>query len=488
LKITRGGRLTGDLTDDVARLTSSSEHDPYIAEAVVEINLAHVLALVKGGCLSNEEGRWLASALNELLGKGLSVPPNMEDIHMVIEEEVTKKVGPDLGGKLHTGKSRNDQVATAVRMRLREFLIEILGEVNALQAALSRKASGAVEVVMPGFTHLQHAQPVTAGHYLLAYFDMFGRDFQRIRECLARVNLSPMGAAALAGTGFRVNRDLTASYLGFDGLVENTMDAVSSRDFAIETVSALSIMMAHVSRISEEIVIWSSQEFGYLDLPDDHSSTSSIMPQKKNPVTAEVLRAKSADVFGELTAMVGIMKGLPLAYNLDMQEVTAHLWRACEITSLSLRVLADLIDKLKLNEARLSEAIKRDSSVATELADTLVREGGMTFRKAHQAVGSIVKDLSATGSSLTQEDPERLAEMVSAVSGKKLPVGSIKAAVDPASNVNVRSTAGGPSFAEVRRMLVDRSRALSSQEAGLSGIKIILVKSRETMQSELSAL
>jgi len=322
LKITRGGRLTGDLTEDVARLTSSAEHDPYIADAVVEINLAHVLALVKGGYLSGEEGRWLASALGELHGKALTVPPDMEDIHMVIEEEVTKKVGPDLGGKLHTGKSRNDQVATAVRMRLRDFLIEILSEVNSLQAALFRKASGAAEVVMPGFTHLQHAQPVTAGHYLLAYFDMFGRDFQRIRECFARVNLSPMGAAALAGTGFRVNRDLTASYLGFDGLVENTIDAVSSRDFAIEAVSALSIMMAQVSRISEEIVIWSSQEFGYLDLPDDHSSTSSIMPQKKNPVTAEVLRAKSADVFGELTAMVCIMKGLPLAYNLDMQEVT----------------------------------------------------------------------------------------------------------------------------------------------------------------------
>jgi len=488
LKITRGGRLTGDLTQDVARLTSSSEHDPYIADAVVEINLAHVLALVKGGCLSHEDGRWLASALNELLGRELSVPPDMEDIHMVVEEEVTRKVGPDLGGKLHTGKSRNDQVATAVRMRLREFLIEILGEINSLQATLSRKASGNAETIMPGFTHLQHAQPVTAGHYLLAYFDMFGRDFQRIRECFARVNLSPMGAAALAGTGFKVDRSLTASYLGFDGLIENTMDAVSSRDFAIETVSALSILMTHVSRISEEVVVWSSQEFGYVDLPDDHSSTSSIMPQKKNPVTAEVLRAKSADIFGELTAMVGIMKGLPLAYNLDMQEVTAHLWRACEVASLSLRVLTDLIDKLKFNEARLSEAVRCDSSVATELADTLVREGGLTFRRAHQVVGSIVKDLSAGGSSLTQEDPEKLAELVAAASGKKLPPDSVKAAVDPSMNVNVRSTTGGPSFAEVRRMLVDRGRALSSQEAALSGIKIILSKSRETMQSELSAL
>jgi len=488
LKITRGGRLAGDLTEDVARLTSSSAHDPYIADAVIEINLAHILALVKGGYLSKEEGRWLSSALNEMLGKVVEVPPNMEDIHMVIEEEVTKKVGPDIGGKLHTGKSRNDQVATAVRMRLRDFLIDILGEVNSLQASLSRRASQSVEVIMPGFTHLQHAQPITVAHHLLAYFDMFSRDFERLRECYGRVNMSPMGSAALAGTGFRIDRELAASYLGFDGLVENTMDAVSSRDFALEAASSLSMLMVHVSRFSEEIVLWSSQEFGYIDLPDDHSSTSSIMPQKKNPVTAEVLRAKSADVFGELAAMVGIMKGLPLAYNLDMQELTVHLWRACEMVSLSLRVLTDLVDKLKFNEARLGELVRRDSSVATELADTLVRDGGITFRKAHQVVGSIVKDLAEAGSSLTQEDPEKLAEMVLALSGKRLSIDSIKASVDPASNVNVRSTTGGPSFTEVRRMLVDRSKSLSGKEAALSGIRIILRKSRETMQSDLSAL
>lgn len=488
MKITRGGRLSGDLTEDVARLTSSSEHDPYIADAVIEINLAHVLALMKGGYLSKEEGRWLSSALNDLLGRVVEVPPDMEDIHMVIEEEVTKKVGPDLGGKLHTGKSRNDQVATALRMRLRDFLIEIMSEVNSLQAALLRKASQSVESIMPGFTHLQHAQPVTVAHHLLAYSDMFGRDNGRLKECYGRVNVSPMGSAALAGTGFRIDRKLIASYLGFDGLIENTMDAVSSRDFALEAVSDLSILMVHVSRFSEEVVLWSSQEFGYIELPDDHSSTSSIMPQKKNPVTAEVLRAKSADVFGELVAMVGIMKGLPLSYNLDIQELTAHLWRACEIVSLSVRVLTDLVDKLKFNEARMGEIVRRDSSVATELADTLVREGSLTFRKAHQVVGSMVKELAASGTSLTQEDPERLSGMISTLSGKEIPLPSIKAAVDPAGNVNVRSTAGGPSFTEVRRMLVDRSRSLSGQEATLGGMKILLGKCRETMLSDLSSL
>jgi argininosuccinate lyase len=469
-------------------LTSSSKHDLYIADVVIEINLAHILALVKGGYLTNEEGRWLSSALNELLGKVLEVPPNMEDVHMVIEDDVTKKVGPDLGGKLHTGKSRNDQVATAIRMRLRDFLIEILGEVNSLEAALFRRASQSVEMIMPGFTHLQHAQPVTVAHHLLAYFDMFSRDYDRMKECYGRVNMSPMGSAALAGTGFRIDRKLIASYLGFDGIVENTIDAVASRDFALEMVSALSILMVHVSRFSEEIVLWSSQEFGYIELPDDHSSTSSIMPQKKNPVTAEVLRAKSADVFSELAGMVGIMKGLPLAYNLDMQELTPHLWHACEITSLSLRVLTDLVDKMKFNEARLSSIVRRDSSVATELADTLVRECALPFRKAHNIVGSIVKELAVSGSSLAEEDPEKLTEMISTLSGKKPPIDAIRTAVDPVSNINIRSTIGGPSFAEVKRMLTDRSRSLSGQEATLSGMRIMIQKSRETMQSDLSAL
>ncbi len=488
MKITRGGRLSGDLTEDVARLTSSSEHDPYIADAVIEINLAHILALVKGGYLSREEGHWLSSALGEMLGKVVSVPPDMEDIHMVIEEEVTKRVGPDLGGKLHTGKSRNDQVATAVRMRLRDFTLQIMGEVIALQEALLRKSSRSAEIIMPGFTHLQHAQPVTATHHLLAYVDMFSRDFARLKDAYGRVNMSPMGSAALAGTGFRIDRQLIASYLGFDGLVENTMDAVSSRDFALETVSSLSILMVHISRFAEEIVLWSSQEFRYIELPDDHSSTSSIMPQKKNPVTAEVLRAKAADVFGELAGMAGIMKALPLAYNLDMQELTPHLWRACEATSLSLRVMADLVEKMIFNEERLEGLVRKDSSVATELADTLVRECGLPFRKAHQVVGSMVKDLTAAGSSLAEEDPEKLSQMLLALSGKKLSKGGVVAAVDPTSNINARMSVGGPSSAEAKRMLTERSKMLSGEEGTLSGMKILVQKSRETMQSDLSDL
>lgn len=488
MKLTRGGRLSGDLTEDVARFTSSSEHDQYIADDVVEINLAHVLALARSGIISKAEGRSLAVALKGMLGKITSIPPRMEDVHMVVEEAVVKGVGPDLGGKIHTGKSRNDQVATALRMRLREFLIEICLNLVRLQEVLLDRASSSVEVIMPGFTHLQHAQPITVAHYLLAYLDMFHRDLDRLLACYSRVNLSPMGSAALAGTGYRLGRSLIAEHLGFDGLVENTLDGVASRDFALEAVSCLSILMVDISRLAEEFVLWSSQEFNYIELPDDHSSTSSIMPQKKNPVTAEVLRAKCGDVLGELVSMVTTMKALPLTYNLDMQELTPHLWRACETSLLSLRVLADLIAKVRFNADRLKDAVRGDFSVATELADTLVREGGLPFRRAHQVVGEMVRELCASSSSLSEERPEHLAEMIFKRAGVRIKLEAIKLAIDPIKNVNIRSTKGGPSFKEVRRMIAVRRGSLAVANKRLSEFSQLLGKRKDSMYSALSAL
>jgi argininosuccinate lyase len=488
LKLTRGGRLSGDLTSDVARLTSSAEHDLYIADDVVEINLAYVLLMTKAGLLSREEGRLLSSALANLTGSIKAIPPKMEDVHMVIENEVTNKVGPEVGGKLHTGKSRNDQVATALRMRLREFLLRICRELLDLEECLLTKASKNIETIMPGFTHLQHAQPVTVAHYLLAYHDIFRRDLDRIVSCYGRVNLSPMGAAALAGTGYKIDRLALAKYLGFDGLVENTMDAVASRDFALEAAAVLALLMVDVSRLAEEVVVWSSFEFGYLKLPDDHSSTSSIMPQKKNPVTAEILRAKCGDVFGELSSMITIMKALPLTYNLDMQEVTPHLWRACEASSISLRVLADLIRKMDFDSDRLREVVRKDFSVATELADLLVREGGLPFRKSHQIVGGLVRDLCASSSSLTEESPERLSDMLFRSAGVKISADLVKRAVDPVSNVNIRTTLGGPSFAETRRMADERAKDLAEFGKKLSAIEALLKEREKSMRSALLRL
>lgn len=488
MKITRGGRLSGDLTTDVARLTSSSEHDHYIADDVIEINIAHTLMLVKAGYLAPAEGKALVGALKPLIGKISAVPPEMEDVHMVIEEEVTKAVGAEIGGKMHTGKSRNDQVATALRMRLRSYLIEICSRISDLQAALNEKASESSDIIIPGYTHLQHAQPVSAALHLLAYSDMFGRSLGRMIDCYRRVNLSPMGAAALAGTGFQIDRALVADYLGFDGLLENTMDAVGSRDFALEAISSLSIMMVDMSRMAEELVLWSSHEFGYLEMPDDHSSTSSIMPQKKNPVTSEIMRSKSGDVFGELAAATVIMKSLPLTYNLDMQEVNPHIWRACEAALLSLRVMADLIRKVKFRDQRLKRAVMDDFSVATELADVLVRDGGMPFRKAHQVVGAIVRDLSGASKSLSEEPAASVAAMVLAKGGVRIKEASVAAAIDPLKNVNVRATAGGPAAKEVRRMISERKVLSKETASSIERLSAPIAKGRRAMDSDSARL
>ncbi|MEM2128933.1 MAG: argininosuccinate lyase [Candidatus Methanomethylicaceae archaeon] len=489
MKITRGGRLAGDLTGDVARFTSSAEHDHYIADAVVEINMAHVLALASSKYITKDDAAALLSALDSLLGKVGHVPPDMEDIHMVVEEEVTRLVGEETGGKMHTGKSRNDQVATAIRMRLRVFIIEICSGLVSLQRSLlQRAASPDGRIVVPGYTHLQHAQPVTVAHWLLAHHDSFKRSFDRLIGSYYRVNLCPMGAAALAGTGFNIDRSKVAGYLGFDGLLENTMDAVASRDFALEVASSLAILMVDLSRFAEEMIVWSSSEFGYIEIPDDHASTSSIMPQKKNPVTLEIVRAKCGSVLGNLVSLMAIMKALPLTYNLDMQELTPHLWDACESTALSLNVLADFVGKVKFNETRIKASLDRGSSVATELADVLVREGGMPFRRAHHVVGSLVKALSAEGISLSEVDPERLRAMIAAESGIELAKGSVERAVSPVMNVDVRNVRGGPSYAETQRMMGERTRSLEDEERALVSIRHRIDRARDEMRKEVAAI
>jgi len=484
LKITRGGRLSGDLAPEVADFTSSSKHDIYIADEVVEINLAHTLCLVQAGIIGREEGRLLASALKEI--KISEIPPDMEDIHMVIEGELIRKLGEELGGKIHTGKSRNDQVATALRMRLRKFIIDICMSLIELQQALLRKSEAHTKAVMPGYTHLQHAQPISLSHYLLAYFDMFDRHLARLLSCYKRVNLSPMGAAALAGTGFPIDRLKLAEHLGFEGLIENTLDAVSTRDFSLETVSALTIMMVDVSRIAEEIIIWASNEFGYLNLPDDHSSTSSIMPQKKNPVTAEVLRAKCGDILGDLVSMVTIMKSLPLAYNLDMQELTPHLWNACEVSKKSLKILADLIAKMQFNEERMRSSAVKGSSVATELADMLVRHLGLPFRTAHRVVGEITKELYP--SSLSEAPPEKVADLISKKTGKKLEIQLVLSATDPAFNINIRSTIGGPASKEIERMISARRELLKKNQSCVEALSNRLSEKSALLRSLIDSL
>ncbi|MEM0232030.1 MAG: argininosuccinate lyase [Candidatus Methanomethylicaceae archaeon] len=483
MKIVRGGRLEGDLSKEIAEFISSFKHDNYIINEVLEINLAHLLSLIDIGIINKEEGKAIAKTIMEMHIE--EIPPEMEDIHMLIESKLIEKLG-EIGGKLHTGKSRNDQVATAIRMRLRRFLIEICKNIINLQEVLIKKAKFYKNSLMPGFTHLQHAQPTSIPHYLIAYFDMFNRSFERLISSYKRINISPMGSAALAGTGYNIDRIKLANYLGFDGLVENTLDAVSTRDFALEVVSNLAIMMIDISRLAEEIIIWATSEFNYIELPDEHSSTSSIMPQKKNPVTAEILRAKCGEILGELISMLTIMKALPLSYNLDMQELTPHLWKACEITNKSIYIISDLIDKIKFNENRMIESIINSSSVATELADTLVKYYGIPFRISHKIVGEIVKEIYPQ--SLSKMNPEEISEMIYKKIGKRPEVEIIKKAIDPYYNINVRNVIGGPSPSEIDKMINSRIEIINLNKILIETIEKRLNEKLELLKKEISSL
>lgn len=484
MKIVRGGRLSEIKSKDIIEFISSYRHDYYIVDEVIEINIAYLLCLLDAGIIKKEEARAIANVLKEM--KIDNIPPEMEDIHMVIESKIIEKLGEEIGGKIHTGKSRNDQVATALRMRLRKFIIDICKELIRLQECLINKSINYKNSIMPGFTHLQHAQPTTISHYLMAYFYMFNRHFERLISCYKRVNLSPMGAAALAGTGYPIDRKKLAEYLGFDDIIENTLDAVSTRDFILETISSLAIMMIDLSRIAEEIIIWASSEFNYIELPDEHSSTSSIMPQKKNPVTAEIIRAKCGDVIGDMISVFTIMKGLPLAYNLDMQELTPHLWNTCEISKKSLRIMSDLIDKIIFNEKRLRESVEKGYSVATELADMLVRNYNIAFRKAHYIIGEIIREIYPLPFSEVGE--KRIAEIISSKIGKNVEIELVKKAINPEYNVNIRKTIGGPSIEENERMINKGMEILEKNKDIVNNLEKKIRDTKEKMMILINSL
>ncbi|MEM2936176.1 MAG: argininosuccinate lyase, partial [Candidatus Bathyarchaeia archaeon] len=326
MDILRQGKLS-PAPPEVAEYTSSIRSDVHLVEPVIKVNKAHIVMLTKQGILGLGDAAVILKVLKEL-PPDMSLDPRMEDVHMQVEASVIEKLGETVGGKLHVAKSRNDQVATAVRMALRTRLLEVIQILIELRKTFLVRCDEYLEAIMPGYTHLQHAQPTTIAHYLLAYHDAFKRDTERLMDAYSRVNLSPMGAGALATTSFKIDRKLVAELLGFDGLLENSVDAVSTRDFVVEVLADLALIMTDLSRFSEEVVLWSASEFSAVELPDEYVSTSSIMPQKRNPVVAELIRAKTAHVYGDLMAVLTILKALPLSYNFDLQEVTPHLWSA----------------------------------------------------------------------------------------------------------------------------------------------------------------
>ncbi len=388
-----GGRFKGEADAEFARFNASFSFDRRLIEADIEASLAHAEALARANVIAKEEAVLIGQGLEEILRRsreeaGYLDGRDAEDVHSFIEAELVAAIG-DAGYKLHTGRSRNDQVATALRLFLRGQTDEVDRLIAGLQLALIKLAVANRELVMPGYTHLQRAQPILFAHYLLAYFEMMKRDRRRLGDVRRRVNHLPLGAAALAGTGYAIDREEVARRLGFEAVCENSLDAVSDRDFVIEFAGAAAIVMVHLSRLSEDLIIYSSSEFGFIELSDAVSTGSSLMPQKKNPDSLELIRGKAARVFGHHAALVAMMKGLPLAYNKDMQEDKEALFDTLDTLRGSLGVMTTVIGNIRVNAARARQAAGEGYSNATDLADYLARRG-LEFRLAHEVVGRVV--------------------------------------------------------------------------------------------------
>lgn len=460
----RGSRL-GDISGEVLDFISSRDADLWIAEADVLVDMAHLLMLYERGLVPREDCAKILTALKELLAEGFDVLGEGEDIHEAIEAYVIDRVGP-AGGRMHTARSRNDEVATCIRIALREQMLGLMDEIFQMIDALVRIAYDTRERIIPGYTHLQHAQPTTLAHHLLAHADALIRDLERLEDAYERVNLSPLGAAAFASTGFDIDRYMTCDLLGFSGIVENSMDAVSSRDFALEVLSDISILMVNLSRIAEEIILWSTSEFGYVELSDLFASTSSIMPQKKNPDTAELVRAKSGTVIGSLVGALSICKALPMSYNRDLQELTPHIWRGIGAARSSLRVMKGCVSTLRFDFERLERSSTDGFTTATELADSMVRITGIPFRTAHQIVGRLAR----LPGKPSLEDLDRIAMEVANVRPSLMGFAAedLERALDAKTNVSMRSKPGGPAPEEVARMLDARKKYLESASSRLA--------------------
>lgn len=449
------GRFGASNTEAIRRLNDSLPFDRRLWREDIEGSIAHATMLGECGVIPGDDADRIVTGLSLILSdleKGAgSLPEGAEDIHTAVETMLKDRIG-EVAGKLHTARSRNDQVATDLRLHVRHAIDRTLGLLRGFQGTLVTLAEREKDVVMPGYTHLQHAQPVRLAHHLLAYFWMLQRDVERLEDARKRVNLLPLGSGALAGTGFPINRERVASLLGFEGLCPNSLDAVSDRDFALEVLGALSILAVHLSRLGEEIVLWNSLEFGFLELDDAVATGSSMMPQKKNPDVAELARGKAGRIIGHLVALLTTMKGLPLSYNKDMQEDKEGLFDALDTVALLLPALDETLKTATFRADRMAAGCEGDFSTATDLADALVRQG-IPFRDAHGIVAKLVRDCLERGRTL--EDVTD-AELAALKPGVRWPTRSAKTSVD------LRGSEGGPSHASVLAQIAAAKEALEA--------------------------
>jgi argininosuccinate lyase len=446
------------MTADAASFTSSFEFDKRIFNADILCNIAHTTMLKEQGIIAAVDADKIIKSLKELESEGINAlifDSSAEDIHMALENYVTSKIG-EVAGFMHTGKSRNDQVATDLRLILKEEIEEIESDILNFIEIILEMASNHTETVMVGYTHLQHAQPTTFAHHLMAYANEIRRDFERIVDAKKRVDICPLGAAAMTGTGFPINRDKTAELLGFSRVMENSMDAVSSRDFMAETVFALAMLASNLSKISEEMIIWSSYEFRLIEISDEYSSTSSIMPQKKNPDVAEISRSKTAVLYGELMTIMTILKALPHSYNRDLQEVTPHLWNAVDTTRSMLNITCNMLSSMSFNVDRGMELAMANFSTATELADLMVSDKNLPFRIAHQIVGRTVTEAISQGISPENIDTKFLDKIAVEINGSPLGIRAelVEKALNPYEIIKARDVKGGPSPKAVKESIL----------------------------------
>ena len=454
----KGGRIKST-KKDIVRFISSMEDDVKLLKHVIDINRAHTIMLMKQGIISNQDCVEILKALKNL--DKLKKNRYLEDIHVYVEEAVIKRTKGQSGENLHIAKSRNDQVATAIRMELREEIINLMKAIIDFQAELLSKAEKHVQTIICGYTHLRPAQPTTFAHYLLYHFDAFQRHVKRLFECYNRVNICPMGAAALATTSFPINREMVAELLGFADVLENSIDSVSSRDFVMETLATLAMVAIDISRLAEDLIIWSTPEFNLIEIPDEFCSTSSIMPQKKNPDVLEVIRARMSHVIGNFMTCALILKSLPSSYNLDFQEATPKLWESCVKVKEALSILSKLT--VSCQPVQDLENPNLASSTFTELVRILFQKYNVPFRTAHKIVGSLAGKIVEKKINPKNVTAEMLRKVAEEVSGISLTVteDDVKASVDVANFVNMHNVRGGPAPMEVMRMINSRRKMLA---------------------------
>jgi argininosuccinate lyase len=446
-----GGRFSEPTDTFVEAFTASVEFDKRLALVDIQGSLAHAKMLHKISILSDDEHSAIEKGMAQIrqeIGDGeFDWSVSLEDVHMNIESRLTQLIG-DAGKKLHTGRSRNDQIATDIRLYLRDEIDRCLEQIRDFQTGLLDIAEQEVDTIMPGFTHLQVAQPITFGHHMLAWFEMLERDHSRLKDCAKRMNIMPLGAAALAGTSYKLDRIYTAELLAFDAPARNSLDAVSDRDFAIEFCADAAICMTHLSRMAEEIVLWSTSQFNFVQLPDRYCTGSSIMPQKKNPDVPELVRGKTGRVNGHLVSLLTLMKSQPLAYNKDNQEDKEPLFDVLDTLRGSLRAFADMVPSLKVNREAMYASAKQGYATATDLADYLVNKG-LPFRDAHEVVGSAVAYAIQKGKDLSECTLQEMHSFDRRIEADVFDILSLE------GSVGARNVTGGTAPEQVRLQIAD---------------------------------